>query len=72
MRVLRARQRRNASPAAAARARPSSRRWKTGYCDTGQDITVKVPGGDLIVSYTPDGVTLTGETALAFEGVVVC
>ena len=45
---------------------------ENGYCDAGEDITVKVRGGDLIVSYTPDGVTLTGETALAFEGVVVC
>jgi len=45
---------------------------ENGYCDAGVDITVKVRGGDLIVSYTPEGVTLTGETALAFEGTVVC
>ena len=41
---------------------------ENGYCDKGEDITVKVRGGDLIVSYTDDSVTLTGATGLVFEG----
>ena len=40
-----------------------------GYCKKGEDITVKVRGGDLIVNYTDDGVTLTGDAVLVYEGV---
>ena len=39
-----------------------------GYCKKGEDITVKVPGGDLIVNYTDDAITLTDEVRLVFEG----
>ena len=39
-----------------------------GYCKKGEDITVKVPGGDLIVNYTDDEMTLTDEVRLVFEG----
>lgn len=43
---------------------------ENGYCSKGEDITVKLPGGDLIVNYTDEGVYLTGNADLAFEGVV--
>jgi carbamoyl-phosphate synthase large subunit len=41
-----------------------------GGCTAGTDVTVKAAGGDLIVNCTADGVTLTGETRLVYEGVV--
>ena len=41
---------------------------ENGLCSKGADITVKQPGGDLIVNYTDDMVTLTGDTVLVFEG----
>ncbi len=41
---------------------------ENGLCQKGTDITVKQPGGDLIVNYTDDMVTLTGDTVLVFEG----
>ncbi len=41
---------------------------ENGFCSKGADITVKMPGGDLIVNYTDDKVTLTGDTVLVFEG----
>ena len=43
---------------------------ENGYCDAGEDITVKLPGGDLIVRIERDRAYLTGETAQAFEGVL--
>ncbi len=39
-----------------------------GYCDKGEEITVHLRGGDLIVRYTDDGVFMTGEAAFAFTG----
>ena len=41
---------------------------ENGLCEKGADITVKQPGGDLVVNYTDDTVTLTGNTVLVFEG----
>lgn len=41
-----------------------------GYCPLGENITVKVRGGDLIVNYTGDTVYLTGSTHLLYEGVI--
>ncbi len=41
---------------------------ENGICPKGQDVTVKVRGGELIVRYTDDGVTLTGDTKLIFTG----
>ena len=32
------------------------------------DITVKVRGGDLIVNYSDDGITLTGDAVLVYKG----
>ena len=41
-----------------------------GLCQKGRDITVKAAGGDLTVNYTDDGVTLTGDAKLVYEGFV--
>ena len=41
---------------------------KLGYCPENEDITVKLPGGDLIVRIANGRAYLTGETCLAFEG----
>jgi len=41
---------------------------RLGYFKKGTDVTVKLPGGDLIVHYTDEGVTLTGEAKLVYEG----
>lgn len=40
----------------------------TGKCNEGEDVTVKVRGGDLIVNYTEERVILTGDAVLVFEG----
>ena len=42
---------------------------ENGLCPKGETITVKVSGGDLIVTYDDDGVRLTGNAELAFTGV---
>ncbi|MCD8088319.1 MAG: carbamoyl-phosphate synthase large subunit [Oscillospiraceae bacterium] len=41
---------------------------ENGYCEKGADITVKQPGGDLIVNCTDETVTLSGNAVLVFEG----
>jgi carbamoyl-phosphate synthase large subunit len=41
---------------------------ENGFCKKGEDVTVKVKGGDLIVSYTDEAVFLTGSVSLIFEG----
>ena len=41
---------------------------ENGYCNKGDDITVKVRGGDLVVNYTDDGITLTGDASLVYKG----
>ena len=41
---------------------------ENGFCPKGEDITVKLRGGDLIVNYTDEGITLTGDAKLVFEG----
>ena len=42
---------------------------ETGKCNKGEDITVKVKGGDLIVNYTDEKITLTGDAVLVFNGI---
>ncbi|MPM96985.1 Diaminopimelate epimerase [bioreactor metagenome] len=42
---------------------------ENGLCKKGEDITVKVRGGDLIVNYTDERVLLTGNAVLIYEGV---
>ncbi len=41
---------------------------ENGYCNKGEDITVKVRGGDLIVNYTDMGITLSGDCNLVYKG----
>lgn len=39
-----------------------------GFCKKGEDVVVKLRGGDLVVNYTDDGITLYGDTKLVFRG----
>lgn len=39
-----------------------------GYFKKGEEITVKVKGGDLFVTYTDEGITLVGDARLIYEG----
>ena len=39
-----------------------------GLCEKNRDITVRVKGGELIVHYTDEGVTLTGDAKLVYTG----
>ena len=39
-----------------------------GLCDRDRDISVRCKGGELIVRYSEDGVTLTGDTRLVYTG----
>jgi carbamoyl-phosphate synthase large subunit len=41
-----------------------------GYCDKNTDIRVRLPGGELIVNYTDEVVTLTGDCVKVFDGTV--
>ena len=42
---------------------------ENGFCAKGEDITVKLRGGDLVVNYTDEGIILTGDTKLVYTGV---
>ena len=41
-----------------------------GLCKKGEDITVRLLGGDLTVKYTDDAVYMTGDAVKVFDGVV--
>ncbi len=41
---------------------------ENGYCKKGENITVKLRGGDLIVNYTDEKIMLTGNTNLVYKG----
>lgn len=41
-----------------------------GYCDKGEDIKVKLLGGELIIQYTDEGVYMTGDCKKVFDGTV--
>lgn len=41
-----------------------------GYCQKGDDITVRLRGGDLVIRYTDDTVIMTGPASTVFEGEV--
>ena len=41
---------------------------ENGFCDKGEEITVKLKGGDLAVTYNDDGIYLTGNAVLIYEG----
>lgn len=44
---------------------------ENGFCPKGEDITVKVRGGELIVNYTDETVFLTGNANLIYEGAII-
>ena len=41
---------------------------ENGFCKKGEDITVKLRGGDLVINYTDDTVVMTGPASTVFEG----
>lgn len=43
---------------------------ENGYCKKGDDITVKVRGGDLVVRYTDDKLILMGNAELVYQGYI--
>ena len=43
---------------------------ENGFCKKDTDIKVKLPGGDLIVRYTEDGVFQTGGAVKCFDGTI--
>ena len=43
---------------------------ENGLCPKGEDITVKLRGGDLIINYTDEGVFMTGSAVKVYEGTV--
>ncbi len=43
---------------------------ENGWCNKGEDITVKLKGGDLVVKYTDEKLILTGNAELVYQGYV--
>ena len=43
---------------------------ENGYCKKGDDITVKLRGGDLVVKYTDEKLILTGNAELIYKGFI--
>ena len=43
---------------------------ENGYCKKGEDITVKLRGGDLTVNYTDERIILTGDAVRIFDGCI--
>ena len=43
---------------------------ENGFCKKGEDITVRLRGGDLLVRYTDETVFMTGDAKKNFEGFV--
>ncbi len=41
---------------------------ENGYCKKGEDVTVHLRGGDLIINYTDDRVLMTGPATKVFDG----
>ena len=41
-----------------------------GYCDKGQDVTVDLNGGQLVINYTDERVLMTGPCVTSFTGVI--
>ncbi len=41
-----------------------------GYCDKGEDITVRLLGGDLTINYTDERVLMTGPAVTVYEGII--
>ena len=43
---------------------------ENGYCKKGDDVTVKLRGGDLVVKYTDEKLILTGNAELIYKGFI--
>ncbi|MBR4012802.1 MAG: diaminopimelate epimerase, partial [Clostridia bacterium] len=43
---------------------------ENGYCKKGDDITVKLRGGDLVVKYTDEKLILMGNAELVYQGFI--
>ena len=43
---------------------------ENGYCKKGEDVTVHLRGGDLLINYTDETVFMTGPATTVFEGTV--
>ena len=43
---------------------------ENGFCTKGEDITVRLRGGDLLIRYTDEAIFMTGDAKKNFEGVV--
>ena len=41
---------------------------ENAFCEKGKDISVKLPGGELVVNYTDERILLTGSAHLVYEG----
>ena len=41
-----------------------------GLCKKGEDVTVKMPGGDVVITYTDETILVNGDTRKIYEGVV--
>jgi len=41
-----------------------------GYCEKGEDITVRLLGGDLTINYTDERVLMTGPAVTVYEGII--
>ncbi len=41
---------------------------KNNYCNMGDDVTVKLKGGELVINYTGEGIKMTGEAVTSFHG----
>ena len=41
---------------------------ENGFCKKGDEITVKLKGGDLAITYNDDGIFMTGNAVLVYEG----
>lgn len=41
-----------------------------GYCEEGEDVTVKLLGGELVINYTKERVLMTGEAQMVFKGII--
>lgn len=44
---------------------------ENGFCKKGEDITIQLKGGDLVINYTDDTVYMTGEAERIFDGTIV-
>jgi diaminopimelate epimerase len=43
---------------------------ENNFCNKGDDITVKLKGGDLVINYTENTVYMTGDAERVFDGEV--